>query len=329
MRARWLALVLAATTLGCTSTGSLTASGAGGPSGASPEGSTVGSLGLCAQSPELGAAQHDRRLRLVARLRQVLQDSGAPVALVSRSGVDLTRFALRFSHAGIALRDSPNTPWSVRQLYYACDEGRPRLFDQGLAGFLLAADDAPSGHVSVLLLPHAPSQALAAAALDRRRALQLLAGRYSANAHAFSTRYQNCNQWVAELLAAAWGGLGDAPDRAQAQAWLQTQGYAPHRFEVGSRWLVWLARLLPLLHDDDHPAEDRDASVYRVSMPVSLEAFVRRTVPGARRVELCHDERHIVVRQGWDPLGPGCEAGPGDLRIPFETPRGVPGGDSL
>ena len=84
MRARWLALVLAATTLGCTSTGSLTASGPGGPSGASPEGSTVGSLGLCAQSPELGAAQHDRRLRLVARLRQVLHDrSAANVGLLA------------------------------------------------------------------------------------------------------------------------------------------------------------------------------------------------------------------------------------------------------
>ena len=39
------------------------------------------------------------------------------------------------------------------------------------------------------------------AALDKNQALQLLGATYSANAYAFSQKYQNCNQWVAELLA--------------------------------------------------------------------------------------------------------------------------------
>ena len=289
----------------------------------------AGSPRFCERGTDLGAAQHDRRLRLVAALRQELQASGTSVVLISRSGTDLSRFAQRYSHAGIALQHSPNTPWSVRQLYYACDEGRPRLFDQGLAGFLLAADEAPSGHVSLVMLPPGPAAALEAAALDRRLSLQILATTYSANAHAFSTRYQNCNQWVAELMAAAWGGLGDAPSRQQAQAWLQDQGFEPHRFEAGSWWLAWAARLVPLLHHDDHPQADLDAYVYRVAMPSSLEAFMQRHVPGARRVELCHDQRHIVVRQGWQPLGPGCEAGPGDRRLPFDDPTPDGPGRSL
>jgi hypothetical protein len=277
----------------------------------------AGSPRFCEQGVDISAAQHDRRLRLVAALRQELQASGESVVLISRSGVDLSRFAQRYSHAGVALKHSPNTPWSVRQLYYACDEGRPRLFDQGLAGFLLAADDAPSGHVSLVMLPPAAAAALEAAALDKRLSLQILAATYSANAHAFSTRYQNCNQWVAELMAAAWGSLGPEPTREQAQAWLQAQGFEPHRFEAGSWWLAWAARLVPLLHHDDHPEADLDARVYRVTMPLSLEAFVQRQLPGARRIELCHDERHIVVRQGWVPLGAGCEAGPQDRVLPL------------
>lgn len=286
-----------------------------------------GSPALCTSTSQLTPAQQDRRLRLVALLRQELEASGASVVLIARSGVDLTRFAQRYSHAGLSLRHSPNTPWSVRQLYYACDEGRPRLFDQGLAGFLLAADDSPGAHVSVLLLPQPQAQALEAAALDQRVALRLLAASYSANAHAFSTRYQNCNQWVAELMAAAWGRPGpgrhweaEGPSREQAQTWLQSQGYQPHRFELGSRLWSWLARLVPLLHHDDHPDEDLHARVYRVSMPASLEAFVHRQLPGARRLELCHDDRHIVVRRGWQPLGPGCEPGDGDLTLAFSVP---------
>lgn len=282
--------------------------------------STQGSgSGLCQANQPMSPTLQDRRLQLVARLRQELQESGRSVALIARSGLDLARFGLRDSHAGISLRESPNTPWSVRQLYYACDEGQPRLFDQGLAGFMLAADDQAQAHVTLLLLPPAPAAALQAAALDHRQALQLLAPRYSANAYAFSTLYQNCNQWVAELLAVAlgdWGRQprdeGDAlPTRAQAQAWLQAQGYEPHRF-TGAPWQYLLSAFVPLLHHVDHPEADRAAAVYRVSMPASIEAFVQRQVPGAERIELCHDDTRIVVRRGWRPLGPGCAAEPGD-----------------
>ena len=41
-------------------------------------------------------------------------------------------------------------------------------------------------------------------------ALALLGREYSANAYPFSPRYQNCNQWVAELLATAWRPAGAA-----------------------------------------------------------------------------------------------------------------------
>jgi hypothetical protein len=275
------------------------------------------SQGLCASPTPLDAVHKDRRLRLVARLRQLLDDSGRSVALVARSGLDLARFGQRYSHAGVSLRDSPNTPWSVRQLYYACDEDQPRIFDQGLAGFLLAADAQPDAHVTLLLLPVEASDALAEAALARRRALDLLSPRYSANAHAFSTRYQNCNQWVAELLAAAWAPGDAVSTRAQAQDWLRLQGYEPHRFE-GSALTYWLARFVPLLQHDDHPPEDQAASVFLVSMPVSLEAFVRRQLPATERMELCHDARHIVVRRGWQPLGPGCEPAAGDEVLAFD-----------
>ena len=55
----------------------------------------------------------------------------------------------------------------------------------------------------MLLLPAAEAAQLEQAALDRRRALGLLGASYSANAYAFGLRHQNCNQWLAELLASA------------------------------------------------------------------------------------------------------------------------------
>jgi hypothetical protein len=139
-------------------------------------------------------------------------------------GLDLARFGQRYSHAGLSLRESAASP-AVRQLYYACDERRSRVFDQGMAAFVLGTDDPAQGFVSVVLPGPQAAHALARAALDDALALRLLGAAYSANAHAFASRYQNCNQWVAEMLAAAWGGVA-APGQAAGAARPAAQGLA-------------------------------------------------------------------------------------------------------
>jgi hypothetical protein len=274
---------------------------------------------FCDRSAPLTAGQQDRLLRVAAILRNELDASGAEVALVARSGLNLQRFNIRYSHAGVSLKASDNTPWSVRQLYYACDERRPRLFDQGLAGFVFGTDDPTIGYVSVVLLPRAQADALERAALDKARALRLIAGSYSANAYPFSVRYQNCNQWVIEMLATAWGALDDGIDlRARAQAWLMGNGYAPPPVEVGSHLLMFAGTFVPWIRFDDHPPGDRFALHFRISMPTSIEAYVHERIPDAQRFELCHDEHRVVIRRGWTVLAQGCVPEPGDRVVAFD-----------
>jgi len=295
----------------------LAAVGLGGLAPAHAASSAAGRF--CDRPAGLDAARQDRVLRFAAVVKQELERSGRSVALISRAGMDLSRFGIRYSHAGISLKASPNGPWSVRQLYYACDESRSRLFDQGMAGFLLGSDDPVLDHASIVLLPESDGAALARTSLDPRLALDLLAADYSANAYVFSTRYQNCNQWVMELLAAAWGRLdASRPARDEAQRWLQAQGYAPAPVAIDSHALMFAAQFVPLIHVSDHPRDDLYAMQLRISLPSTIEAFVHQHVPQAERVELCHDDKHIVVHRGWAPLGAGCEAGPGDAVIPFD-----------
>ena len=270
------------------------------------------SLQFCERASPKTAQQQDRVLRFAALVKQELDDSGQAVALISRSGVDLHRFGLRYSHAGVSLKANGSSAWSVRQLYYACDEGRPRLYDQGMPGFLL-------GDVSIVLLPRDQAAELASAALDNARALRLLAAAYSANAYPFSLRYQNCNQWVMELLATAWGGLDDAEDlRGRAQQWLMRRGYQPPPVDVGSHLLMFAAQFAPLIHLDDHPQEDRFALQLRTSLPASIEAFVHERVPGAQRIEMCRDGQRVVIHQGWEPVAEGCRPTGGDRVIALE-----------
>lgn len=270
----------------------------------------------CSRSPTLDLRQQDQLLRLADAARRELERSGAAAAIVSRAGLDLQRFGQRYSHAGIGLRDGATLPWAVRQLYYACDERRPRLFDQGLAGFVMGSDDAHGGFVRLLLLPDAPqSEALRQAALDTPRAAGLVAPRYSANAYVYGLRYQNCNQWLAELIGEAWQPMPVASEpearRAAAQAALRQLGYRPQPFVAG-RFTQWAARWVPLLHLDDHPDEDLQAERVLVSMPTSVEDLVLAHVPGVRRVELCRADDRIVVRRDGPPMGERCEAAEGD-----------------
>jgi len=280
-------------------------------------------LRLCERNVPLSADQQDQVLRFGGIVKAELEKSGQGMALIARSGVDLSRFGFRYSHAGLSVKASQHAPWSVRQLYYACDEHRPRIYDQGMSGFLLAGDAPTIGYVSLVFLPAEVAAALERVAMDDRQALSLLGAAYSANAFPFSVRYQNCNQWLLELLAATWGGLLDADAsaeglRTRAQGWLEDKGYVPSVFDVGYRPLMWLGAFIPWLHSDDHPPDDIDRSLYRVSMPASIEAFVHATVPGASRIEFCRTGRHVVVRRGWGSIAEGCEPEADDTVISLE-----------
>lgn len=242
------------------------------------------------------------------------------MALVARDGLDLDAFGLRYSHAGFARADAGRAGrWAVRQLYFACDEGRPRIFDQGLTAFLLGSANPRRGHVRLLLPPPAAAAALARAANDDALARALRAPSYAANAHPWSTRHQNCNQWALELLAQAWGAPRPAGAldetrtdalRAASQRWLAEAGYEPSVLHAG--WLMPFARHVRWLRDDDQPAADQAARVYRVTMPEAIERFVRTREPGTRSVEACHTPERLVLRVDGPPLPDDCRPAAGD-----------------
>lgn len=279
----------------------------------------AGSLLFCEQSSPQSVARKSDLLLFSQQVRQLLDDSGHQAAIISRSGLDLARFHIRLSHAGISLRNNPNSPWSVRQLYYACDEQRPHLYDQGLPGFLIDQPQGSNVYLSILLLPAKQEEQLVQTALDNKLSLQLLGADYSANAYPFSTRYQNCNQWLVELLAHAWGQLPREGDgRKQAQDWLQQQGYHPDTVDVKHRYMVWAANVVPLVHNGDHPDSELAANRYQVSLPSAMEGFVRQQAEGAERIQVCLRGKTLVTHRGWDDMADDCQAAAGDSVQPLD-----------
>lgn len=273
---------------------------------------------FCSRKSHLTAEQKDRLLLFAAAVKQVLAASGHGVAVISRSGLDLDRFKLRYSHTGLSLRASTNAPWSVRQLYYSCDDERPQLYDQGLAGFLIDQDYRRVPYISIVFLPEPSERSVIQAAADNPLALKLLARDYSANAYAFSTRFQNCNQWVMELLAHALGQLPDSKEaRGDAQRWLASAHYRPTAITVRNPLIALGGLFVPLVHSSDHPAENVAQGVYQTSMPDSVETFLHQQLPDSTRMEMCMNGAQIVEHTGWSAIPAGCQPMPGDTVRPL------------
>ncbi len=277
------------------------------------------SLRYCDAPAALTVAQQDKLLRFSELIKSQLTSSNHSVALISRSGLDLSRFNLRYSHSGLSVLQSANGPWSVRQLYYACEDRTPKIFDQGMAGFVMGTNSPQLGFVSVVLLPADANVQLEAAALDNPLALNFLGSKYSANAYAFSQIYQNCNQWLIELLASAFARIDPqakpAKTRSDAQAWLISNQYNPTEIAVGNPILMMLGAFVSHIHNDDHPPENISQMKYRLSMPQSIEDFVRQRFAGAQRIEFCHNHDHMVVHKGWSPIAHECVPVEGDLVV--------------
>jgi hypothetical protein len=266
---------------------------------------------LCGSQATRSATQQDRVLQVAQLLRETLAAQGQPAALLARAGTNLKRFGVRYTHAAVSLQNNPLAPFAVRQLYFDCDEGRSRVFDQGLSGFLLGADDPERGFVSLLLLPPDAAQALAQTALSDDTARALLAGQYVANAHPADLLRQNCNQWLAELLALAWGEAASAT-REQAQAQLANWHYHPE--PVRYRWAFWrwATVLVPWFSFQGHPPEDAARNELFTSLPPDLERLAQQRWQGTQRLELCYTPEHAVLRRNGAPLSEACEAGAGD-----------------
>ncbi|RBA92827.1 DUF2145 domain-containing protein [Xanthomonas oryzae pv. oryzae] len=190
----------------------------------------------------------------------------AKVVLLARGGQDLSRYGLKHSHLAFAVRDDDGS-WRVRHLLNRCKSDASQLYQGCLSNFIGESALRSDLRVGV------PTQAL------QQRLHALLSGsgdlahrlhetRYSIVAYPFSTDYQNSNQWVLEVLAAAMAAdaqpVATIAGRRNAQAWLRTARYHPSTLHlalsqrIGARFVAANAAVT------DHPVGERVSGNYSV-----------------------------------------------------------------
>ncbi|RZA36262.1 MAG: DUF2145 domain-containing protein [Lysobacteraceae bacterium] len=216
---------------------------------------------------------------LAQRTVQALDASGAQAALVARAGQDLSRYRLRYSHMGIAVRDHPKGRWTVVHALNDCGSAASGLYDEGMGNFFMTD---LYRHEAQLLIPGPALQARLAGLASTRTPLRLHEPKYNMLSYVYSTRYQNSNQWVLEVLAAAAAPPGQVETRAEAQKWLRSIGYQPPTVEVPAAVRLGARMFRANVAFDDHPMDRRMAGQIDTVSTDAVVRMVRMVDPQAR-----------------------------------------------
>ena len=211
-------------------------------------------------------------LELGQRSVDVLDASGAEVAMIARAGQDLTQYRLRYSHMGFVWRDHPDGRWTVVHELNACGSATSSLYAEGLGNFFL---DDPFRYEALIVIPDAETQQRLVAMLKSDLPQALHDGHYSVVAYPFSTEYQNSNQWLLELLASSLSRDFTIADRATAQAWLKASGYRPTTLEIPAMTRLGGRLFKANVAFDDHPFDRRMAGRIDAVTVESVVDFVR------------------------------------------------------
>lgn len=245
---------------------------------------------------EVSPAELARRVEWAVQIRTTLERLDPEVALIARVGSDVSAYGLRYTHVGFVMRDHPKGRWLMVHLLNTCGASTSALYDQGLLNFLL--DDPFALDVLILELPPRLQRAVA----ERLRAGHtdvFRAARYSTVAYPFSTRYQNSNQWLLEVLAAAQADLdgGSIDDRAAAQAELRRRGYRGTVIHLSAMQQIGALLTRSNIAFDDHPGAARAEGRFETVTMDSIRSYLARNGDLARQTELIYPHPELFEKQ--------------------------------
>ncbi len=192
-------------------------------------------------------------MALAERTAKRLDQTGAQVVVLARSGQDLRHYGLRWSHLAFAYRETEGGPWRVVHKLNHCGTPVAAIYRQGLGEFFLDRMFRYESAI-VVLAPEVQAKLLWVLG-DNQRVMQWHTEAYNMLAYPWSTTYQQSNQWALETLAGAMDA--NATTRRQAQAWLQLRDYQPTTLHLGPMTRLGARMTRANVAFDDHPNEKR------------------------------------------------------------------------
>lgn len=221
------------------------------------------------------AEMHANEGAITARVEHVLNACGCRIAILSRPGSDLSRYRFEgetpgYTHTGFAVRTREG--WLTNQMLNTHGGAEGHIYWQRLIDFFR---DDPHEYRCAVLVPSPSLQERLAVTLASPLAERLYTPRYSRVSYPWSTRYQNSNQWVVEILGAAQSCRFTRPE---VQRYLADEGMTPSVLRtVGYVFQSLVGFVSSNTRFDDHPVGNRIAGRIEFVTENSIRNFLHRT----------------------------------------------------
>jgi len=239
---------------------------------------TVGHAGQgCEQKPPT-ENMVAKGIALAVKTVGQLDASGADVVVIGRVGQDLGKYKQHYSHIGFAYKDKGS--WTIVHKLNECGTAVSNIYEQGMGQFFL--DDPFRFETAIAVPTPEVQQRLRAVLTDPQKVLAEHTPSYNMLSYAWSTKYQQSNQWVLETLAMAQEPA--IRNREQAQAWLKFKGYEPTVLNLGPMTRLGGRMFKANIAFDDHPNEKRFSDRIETIGADSVFAFLEQSGMQATRI---------------------------------------------
>lgn len=218
---------------------------------------------------------------------QTLEAKKVNVALIARVGQDLSKYNLKYSHAALVYKDSSSgsasASWQVLHELNTCATASSDIYIQGLGNFFL--DDLLTFEYKIVVFSPEKQKKILEIIVNNKAWVKAAHNpHYNMLSYPYSTQYQNSNQFLLELLSPVWS-TDPITSRAEAQAWLRTQQYAPTVIPLRATVRLGARITKANISFDDQPLGHRIAGEIATSTVESLFDFFLRMDPGAYVIE--------------------------------------------
>jgi hypothetical protein len=226
----------------------------------------------CEEKPPTVSAARNAFL-IAGKVLEALETSNAQIVIVGRVGSDLSAYKLRFSHAGLFVKNHPKGKWLAIHELNDCGTANSDLHVEGLANFF--ADDMFAWD-ALVVIPSIDLQNKLMIDLSGKSSLLMHEPRYNMLAFPFSTKYQNSNQWLLETLAKPMSN-GEVYNRTSAQTWLKSKFFKPSTLEISAAKRLGARMFKANIAFDDHPTDRRMAGLIDVVTVDSIVDFLEKS----------------------------------------------------
>ena len=227
----------------------------------------------CTQNPPTVAA-FEKATAMGLKLHAELEASQAQIAFVGRVGSDLSVYGLKYSHMGVVIKDHPKGRWIFTHLLNHCGSSESALYDEGLVTFFM---DAPFAYESIIIVPTKKVQIAMQEKLKSGWGDRFHEASYSTIANPFSTRYQNSNQWLLELIVVSNSFFQSTMDRHAAQQILKQTHFQPDYVTISGGKRIGASLFRRNVRFDDHTEQTQQSARYPLVTVRSVARYLRQT----------------------------------------------------